>query len=463
MSDTTELTVIERAAVALGADKHEQELLALSKQYTDIVEIKNNAGRDQCHAAAMVLSKAITHTDKTGKEAREDANAFQKAVIVEAKRRIAIVEPERDRLIGLRDAWDEARAAEKAAIAAREKARVDSIRARIEAFMLDAVTASSGTAAEIDEHATRLSETVIDLEGWQEFTEEAQVKRDDTVKWLRERQQDAANREAEALRLAEERAQLAKEREEAAERERLAEQKRQRFAEEQREAQEKAAAAMRAEREAHERRLAAESEAANAAYLAQREAEQASLRAQQEAADKLNAAMSEIQGIQHQVIIAQSGRLGVRKGGTIECLRETLAETEAWEIDDRFGILRGAAESAKTTAVAEIRRLLAEAEARVVAEVEAARIAHAEAERIFVEEEQRRQQAAAEAARIQAEKDAAEAERQRRERVQFELNGPGESEIIRVLAEQFKVTPEVALAWIATFDMAYNDHMEKAA
>lgn len=73
--------------------------------------------------------------------------------------------------------------------------------------------------------------------------------------------------------------------------------------------------------------------------------------------------LQEISGIQQQVIIASLGRAGVRAGGTIECIRETLIETEAWVIDEtRFGKLTLAAQSAKTAAVSEIRGLLAKAE-----------------------------------------------------------------------------------------------------
>lgn len=79
-------------------------------------------------------------------------------------------------------------------------------------------------------------------------------------------------------------------------------------------------------------------------------------------------AMSEIQGIQQQVMIATLGRAGVRKGGTIECIRETLAETEAWPIaEENFGALTGSAQAVKDKAVADIRQLLAEAEARAIA------------------------------------------------------------------------------------------------
>ena len=95
-----------------------------------------------------------------------------------------------------------------------------------------------------------------------------------------------------------------------------------------------------------------------AAEKATRDAEEKANRERQQHQD----ALSEISGIQQQVIIAQSGRLGIRQGGTIQCIKETLAETEAWPIDDRFGSLMGAAENAKQQAIAQIKQLLINAE-----------------------------------------------------------------------------------------------------
>jgi hypothetical protein len=87
-------------------------------------------------------------------------------------------------------------------------------------------------------------------------------------------------------------------------------------------------------------------------------------KAEKEAAEQHRMRMSEISGIQQQVVIATLGRAGVRKGGTIECIRETLAETEAWTIEEsNFGPLTTMAQGAKDKALSEIRTLLADAEA----------------------------------------------------------------------------------------------------
>ncbi len=71
---------------------------------------------------------------------------------------------------------------------------------------------------------------------------------------------------------------------------------------------------------------------------------------------------SEIKGIQQQVFIASLGRAGVRRGGTIECIRETLAETKAWPIGERFGMFAGSAAAEKEKAIQSITKLLNDAE-----------------------------------------------------------------------------------------------------
>ena len=85
-SETKELTMPERAAVALGTAEHEKTLIELSKKYADIVEIKNPAGREQTHGAYMMLKNARVSIEKAGKDARDDATKFSKAVIAEVDR-----------------------------------------------------------------------------------------------------------------------------------------------------------------------------------------------------------------------------------------------------------------------------------------------------------------------------------------------------------------------------------------
>ncbi|MEX3630424.1 MAG: hypothetical protein VB138_14225 [Burkholderia sp.] len=345
MTTTTELTVVERAAVALGTSERETELRALVEKSTDITEIKNAAGRDQCHAAAMLLRTARTSIRKPGKDARDDATKFSKAVIAEEDRLVALIEPEETWLIGIRDVWDAAREAEKQAKLEAEQRRVAAIREAIDGIRDFSRAAVGLSAQKIALMTETLEAEAITTDRFAELTGEAEMARGATLDKLRELHEAAVAHEAEQARLAAER--------EALERERAALAEQQRQEAEARAAREREEAAARAEQERADRE--------------RREAEEAARRAQQqrEDADRAarEAAFGEIQAIQHQVLIAHTGRAAVRVGGTIECIRETLAETEAWTIDpERFGALAGTATAAKASAIEQIRQLLDSAE-----------------------------------------------------------------------------------------------------
>lgn len=247
-----ELTVVERAAVALGTAKHEQELIALVNQSVTITTIKNAAGRDQCHGAMMALKNARVAIEKVGKTAREDATAFSKAVIAEEKRLIAITQAEEIRLQEIRDEWDEARAAEKRAQAEAEANRIKVIRDAIEEFRQAPGACPATSSKMLDEHADDLARAPITLEAYMEFAGEAEAARDVAVNALRNMAEKARHREAEEARVKAELAELARLRAEQEERDRQA-------------------AAERAEHEANEARLRADREAHEANMRAQRE------------------------------------------------------------------------------------------------------------------------------------------------------------------------------------------------
>lgn len=260
---TTELTVIERAAIALGTSERETELRALVAKSTDIVEIKNADGRDQCHGAAMALRTARTSIRKVGKDARDDATKFSKAVIAEEDRLVALIEPEETRLLSMRDAWDEAREAEKRAKLEAEQRRVTSIREHIDNIRSFAQRAIGAPSASIAMWIEELQELGITLDRFAELTGEAEAVRDATLDKLRELHAAAVTQETEAARLAAER--------EALERERAALAEQQRQETEARAAREREEAAARAEQERIDR--------------ARREAEEAVRRAHQERED----------------------------------------------------------------------------------------------------------------------------------------------------------------------------------
>ncbi len=128
---STQLTVQQRAAVALQSDKARAELTALAAASQSITAPTNPAGRAECHAAAMAAAGARIAIAKAGKDARDDATQFSKAVIAEEARLIAIIQPEETRLKALRDAYDAEQARIKAEKAEAERLRVLEISDRI--------------------------------------------------------------------------------------------------------------------------------------------------------------------------------------------------------------------------------------------------------------------------------------------------------------------------------------------
>lgn len=169
---STELTVQARAALAMVSDKTRQDLLVMATKYTAITEIKNSAGRAECHSAAMTLASARIAISKIGKATRDEATKFSKAVIQEEASLIAITEPEEKRLLALRDSWDMAVAAEKAAKEAAERTRIAAHMARI-ATIREYVPMAAGcrTAARVNELIGKMS--LIGLTDFEEFTKEA--------------------------------------------------------------------------------------------------------------------------------------------------------------------------------------------------------------------------------------------------------------------------------------------------
>lgn len=233
---TTELTVTARAALALSSEQTRKDLKELVAKSVNVKEVKNTAGREEAHSYAMALVKARTTITKTGKAAREDAKAFQSAVIAEEKSLIAITEGEETRLLALRDAWDAARAAEKAEAERIERARIEQIHLRI-ADIREAgnLALQCRTSAMVESLIEKM--TGQQLDGFDEFTEEAHNTRTATLARMKEisdikfteeqeRARVKAEQEAEAARLAAERADIERQRKEAAEAERIAAQER---------------------------------------------------------------------------------------------------------------------------------------------------------------------------------------------------------------------------------------------
>ena len=121
---TTQLAPIDRAKGALGFDAARTELQTLADQSKGITEITNKAGYEQCHAARMALKNRRIAIQRLGKDAREDAQAYSKAVIGVEKELVAIIESEEGRLAAMQDNWDTARERERQAAERAEAERI---------------------------------------------------------------------------------------------------------------------------------------------------------------------------------------------------------------------------------------------------------------------------------------------------------------------------------------------------
>lgn len=212
----------ERAALALNTQKTEAALREAVQKHKGITEIKDKAGRDQCHGAAMELMRLRTDLGKVAKEVREDATKFSKAVVAEEDRLVAIVEPEEKRLKALRDAWDkaeEARKAEVARIEAYRKAAIGERITNIKAYR--DLAKQSRTSAMVQSLIDKLTAlwAGYDIKAqFEEFANDAGVAYLVTLQHMQATLKEKADAEAEAER-------------QRLERERLAEQQRQQEAE----------------------------------------------------------------------------------------------------------------------------------------------------------------------------------------------------------------------------------------
>ena len=390
MTTETALTVVERASVALGSSALEIHLTDLVKKHADIVTIANKDGREQVHAAAMVLRKQRTTIAAAGKGARDDATKFCKAVIDEEKRLIAIIEPEECRFIKMRDEWDEAREAEKVAAAeaeAKRKAWHESQVAGIRGVVLSAAGAPSQKLRDLI-HEVDLIEPSEELHA--EYMPVVARAKAETLDKLRAMLAEAESREADQARIKAEQeaaaAQLAAERAEM-ERQLAEAQEQARIAAEKAEAERKEAAAKLEAERAEIEKVLADQRAQAAAERKRMEDEQAAFRAQQA---EFNRQKEELQRIEDE--------------------RAAEAKRQQDAID------RAKAEAAK----AEADRIAAE---------------KAEADR-------------AERARIQAAAEAAKQAEELAERLKREANAPQSGEIVTLIADYYRISHGAALDWL---------------
>lgn len=288
--ESTQLSLPERVRTALSSPDVEAEFRALAASSAEIVAITNPAGYEQCHAARMRLVKARTGTAKRGKDVREDAQAFAKAVIAEEKRLIGIIEPEEARLQALQKAEDDKREAKIRA----EQERVEAIGRRIEAMQETPLRFVGKASAEIANAIEVLKADQIGA--WaMEFQPRAHEVKGEALAALEQLHAGAVAAEKAA---AEEAARIKAEREEL-ERLRAADKARA-------EAEAKSQAEARAKLEAEERAAREQREAADRAAQAERDRLDAEAKAAREAEQRR---LDEIATKQREAAAAEEARL----------------------------------------------------------------------------------------------------------------------------------------------------------
>ncbi|TPG08292.1 hypothetical protein EAH88_11705 [Rhodanobacter glycinis] len=159
------LTTIEpelRAAQLLSFDETKAELTSLAKQSERITQITNKAGRDECHSSLMVLKGRRVDIEKRGKEARDDANKFAKAVIAKEKELIGFIAPEEERLQLLRDQWDTAAEVARLEKLEAERLRVEAIQQKIQQIRDVPPSLVGKPSVIIAGQLAKLRETVLD-------------------------------------------------------------------------------------------------------------------------------------------------------------------------------------------------------------------------------------------------------------------------------------------------------------
>lgn len=217
----TQLTVVERATKALAKVKTEAKLRELAAASTSIVQITNPAGYDQCHASRMALKNVRITIEKTGKDARDDATKYAKAVIAEENRLIGIIKPEEDRLQAIQDAWDAAIEAEKEAKIRAEVERVQALQERLTELRQAAVVCANLGSAAIGEFLADIEAIAVDAT-FAEFEAEAGETKAASIASLQRLHAAALEREAAARQLEIDRKELARLKAEEAERQRVA-------------------------------------------------------------------------------------------------------------------------------------------------------------------------------------------------------------------------------------------------
>jgi len=180
-----ELTVNERAKAALSIEHTEKELSELAKKFSDVTEISNADDYSLVKGACREFQKVRVSIERAGKEARDDANKFSKAVLSEQKRLLSIVVPEEDRLKALRKEVDDKAVREAAEKLKKEEERKENIAHKIEYDIRGPANNMFGKdSAELKIYLSDLTKIEITEEEYQEFFDDAVIAKNAGVKKL---------------------------------------------------------------------------------------------------------------------------------------------------------------------------------------------------------------------------------------------------------------------------------------
>lgn len=164
---TSQLTVSQRASIALAIDLTEEQLQELAAQTKDVTTIKDKTDYALVKGGQMALRDTRIKIEKAGKDARDDANKFSKAVLVEQRRLVGIISDEEERLKAMRKVVDDAEEARKRAEAEKEEARIADMQKRVAAIYGLAEGLLNATADGVRDRIVLA--TGIDVTSFQEF------------------------------------------------------------------------------------------------------------------------------------------------------------------------------------------------------------------------------------------------------------------------------------------------------
>jgi hypothetical protein len=421
VTESTQLAVTEQPQQLITIEPAKYVELVFepfAKRLANAKTLAAAAEFDVTTTAGMAVAVRHRATFREIRVASEKARKERKAPILEIGKLLdsrqkeieAEIEPFESRFDAAIKAEEARKEAEKASKAASEKARVDFIRKRI--GEIQAIPSES-----VGRSATDLAATIeltqmleITLEEFGEFSGECEMAKIAAVAKLGEMLTAQQAHEAEQKRLQAEREAIERQRAE------LAEQERQAAAA--RAAQEKAD---RESRIAEEGRLSAIRKAEEAARREAQEKAAAAMRAEQEAHAKRMA--------------EERAKLEQEQAALAAERRRHMEEAEAARLEQER--------------VARVAREAAEAAQKLETDHAEALIENAAIDKLT--------KLAAEARQQEAQRQAAEAESQRRERVEFEKNGPGDVEIVKTLAKHYDVEIGDVMGWIKKFDYAATD------